>query len=167
MSAPTQNLSPDGQEGEKPSVLSDAAKKANHIASEQKRRQAIRDRFDDLSVIVPGLAGQARSEGTVLEKTYSYMRKQMLKRRDLIRQLDARGIAVPASLRQYDFSPPYFKRHVNNRCPTSSLESLPPGFLDADDGANASDGSPDPTSTQNGVGADGMQSGSPQVQSPQ
>src|SRR5206468_1851686 len=56
---------------EKPSErprLTEQEKKTNHIASEQKRRMAIREGFDRLTEIVPGLEGQGRSESIVLKK---------------------------------------------------------------------------------------------------
>ncbi|KAG9714418.1 hypothetical protein KCU73_g16218, partial [Aureobasidium melanogenum] len=40
--------------------LTEQEKKNNHIASEQKRRQAIREGFDRLAEIVPGMSGQGR-----------------------------------------------------------------------------------------------------------
>lgn len=51
--------------------LSEQEKKNNHIASEQKRRMAIREGFDRLTEIVPGLEGQGRSESIVLKKCLS------------------------------------------------------------------------------------------------
>lgn len=48
--------------------LTEQEKKNNHIASEQKRRLAIREGFDRLTEIVPGLEGQGRSESIVLKK---------------------------------------------------------------------------------------------------
>lgn len=46
--------------------LTDAEKKQNHIISEQKRRLAIRQGFDRLASLVPGMQGQGRSEALVL-----------------------------------------------------------------------------------------------------
>lgn len=63
--------------------LSEHEKKANHIASEQKRRQAIRDGFDRLTDLVPGLEGQGRSESVVLKKTVDFMREQLAERIEL------------------------------------------------------------------------------------
>ncbi|KAK4238244.1 hypothetical protein C8A03DRAFT_43988 [Achaetomium macrosporum] len=80
-------------EKEKPR-LTDKEKKANHIASEQKRRQAIREGFDRLSEIVPGMEGLARSEGVVLHSTVDYIRKLLLERRELIKDLEAKGVTV-------------------------------------------------------------------------
>lgn len=59
------------EEGAK-DTLSPAEKKANHIASEQKRRQAIRDGFDRLTDLVPSLTrAQGRSEAIVLRNCTS------------------------------------------------------------------------------------------------
>jgi heteromeric Ino2p/Ino4p transcription factor len=94
-----------GDVEEKPR-LSETEKKANHIASgthlsragpadaraaEQKRREAIREGFDRLARMVPGMEGQGRSEGLVLGKTVEYMLEQLATRRDLVSQLEAMG----------------------------------------------------------------------------
>lgn len=49
-------------------LLSEAQKKANHIASEQKRRQNIKIGFDQLIDIVPSLNHGNRSEALILQK---------------------------------------------------------------------------------------------------
>jgi len=49
-------------------LLTEAEKKANHIASEQKRRQNIRLGFDQLVEIVPTLSQCHRSEALILQK---------------------------------------------------------------------------------------------------
>lgn len=49
-------------------LLTDAEKKANHIASEKKRRQNIRLGFDQLIEIVPSLTQGNRSEAFILQK---------------------------------------------------------------------------------------------------
>ncbi|KAG0180385.1 hypothetical protein DFQ29_000780 [Apophysomyces sp. BC1021] len=56
-------------------LLSDAQKKANHIASEQKRRANIRIGFDQLVDIVPSLTHCHRSEALILEKSIDYIRQ--------------------------------------------------------------------------------------------
>ncbi|KAK3694676.1 hypothetical protein B0T22DRAFT_453162 [Podospora appendiculata] len=85
--------------------LTEQEKKANHIASEKKRRQGIRDGFDRLANMVPGLEGQGRSEGIVLQGTYDYTLEQLRKRRDLIEKLDRLGVPVPQEHRDllHDF----------------------------------------------------------------
>ncbi|PPJ61242.1 hypothetical protein CBER1_06721 [Cercospora berteroae] len=65
------------------SRLTEEQKKRNHIESEKKRREAIRNGFDRLSTIVPGMHGQARSEAIVLAATVDYMRA-MTKQKDQI-----------------------------------------------------------------------------------
>lgn len=65
-----------GQFAERPR-LTEQEKKNNHIASEQKRRQAIREGFDRLAEIVPGMKGQGRSEAQMLTATVDEMRKQL------------------------------------------------------------------------------------------
>ncbi|KAL2258373.1 hypothetical protein VTK26DRAFT_8339 [Humicola hyalothermophila] len=104
-------LTPVEDERDKPR-LTEKEKKANHIASEQKRRQAIREGFDRLTELVPGLQGQARSEGIVLHGTVGYIRKLMSERRAMIEALEARGVAVEPELK-------------------ISLEMLPAGWLEA------------------------------------
>ncbi|KAK4162086.1 hypothetical protein QBC43DRAFT_322300 [Cladorrhinum sp. PSN259] len=123
MATATGQMSPGagGEEEEKPR-LTEKEKKQNHIASEQKRRQAIRDAFDKLCIIVPNLEGQARSEGIVLNRTIDHIREEMKERQKMIAELDAHGIAVPAELRH-------------------SLQSLPEGFLDAEPASPGGDNS--------------------------
>lgn len=72
--------------------LSEAQKKENHIRSEQKRREAIREGFDRLAAIVPGMEGQGRSEAVVLEATIKYMREKIVERQDIISKARERGI---------------------------------------------------------------------------
>ncbi|KAI0397477.1 hypothetical protein F5Y17DRAFT_373945 [Xylariaceae sp. FL0594] len=93
----------DGSHGlgqdEKPR-LTEEEKKLNHIASEQKRREAIRAGFDRLCDLVPGLEGQGRSEGLVLKRTVEFMREQLVRRRELVQAREARGEHVEDSLKE-------------------------------------------------------------------
>ncbi|KAH8159437.1 hypothetical protein CIB48_g8807 [Xylaria polymorpha] len=79
--------------------LTEEEKKQNHIASEQKRREAIRAGFDRLCELVPGLEGQGRSEGVVLKRTVDYMKVQLIRRRELVMAAEARGEFVSEELR--------------------------------------------------------------------
>lgn len=98
--------------------LSEQEKKNNHIASEQKRRMAIREGFDRLTEIVPGLEGQGRSESIVLKKCLStfqpkrqeihtngiliavdHMRDVLNERQQLIQRIQALGGDIPPELR--------------------------------------------------------------------
>jgi len=72
--------------------LTEAQKKENHIRSEQKRREAIREGFDRLASIVPGMEGQGRSEAVVLEATVKYLREQVVERNRIIADANARGV---------------------------------------------------------------------------
>lgn len=58
---------------------------------EQKRRQAIREGFDKLTELVPGLEGQGRSEGLVLKRTVDYMREQLSERQALVDRVEQAG----------------------------------------------------------------------------
>ncbi|OXV10619.1 hypothetical protein Egran_01620 [Elaphomyces granulatus] len=79
--------------------LTEEEKKSNHIASEQKRRAAIREGFDRLTELVPGLEGQGRSESVVLNKTVEFMRLKLQERRDLIAEIERIGGHVDDSFR--------------------------------------------------------------------
>ncbi|KAF3041769.1 hypothetical protein E8E12_009646 [Didymella heteroderae] len=76
--------------------LTEAQKKENHIRSEQKRREAIREGFDRLASIVPGMEGQGRSEAVVLEATIKYMREQIVERQKIMADARAQGIDTSA-----------------------------------------------------------------------
>ncbi|KAK0730619.1 hypothetical protein B0H67DRAFT_42451 [Lasiosphaeris hirsuta] len=81
-------------DGEDKPRLTEEEKKQNHIASEKKRRQAIRNGFDRLTELIPGLEGQARSEGVVLRKTVEYIKSELEERNRLLKECDQRGIEV-------------------------------------------------------------------------
>ncbi|OQD78336.1 hypothetical protein PENDEC_c001G06173 [Penicillium decumbens] len=87
-----------GQDKDKPR-LTDQEKKNNHIASEQKRRAAIREGFDRLTELVPGLEGQGRSESIVLQKTVEFMHLKLQERQNLIAEIESKGGRVDDSLR--------------------------------------------------------------------
>ncbi|GAN06187.1 helix-loop-helix DNA-binding domain-containing protein [Mucor ambiguus] len=55
-------------------LLSEDQKKANHIASEQKRRANIRIGFDQLVDMVPALDNCHRSEALILQKSVEYIK---------------------------------------------------------------------------------------------
>ncbi|CZS95286.1 hypothetical protein WAI453_011270 [Rhynchosporium graminicola] len=80
--------------------LSEGEKKANHIASEQKRRQAIREGFDRLTELVPGIEGQGRSESVVLKRTVDHMREQLAERKKLVAKLEGMGGVVEDELKK-------------------------------------------------------------------
>ena len=77
--------------GDKPR-LTDQQKKKNHIESEKKRREAIRAGFERLSKIIPDCEGQARSEAVVLQRTVSFLRKQLQKKEELKQRAMQQGM---------------------------------------------------------------------------
>ncbi|KAF9091272.1 hypothetical protein BGX23_005305 [Mortierella sp. AD031] len=64
-------------------LLTEAEKKANHIASEQKRRQNIRIGFDSLVEIVPTLSDCHRSEAVILQKSVDYIQRLLDQKNEL------------------------------------------------------------------------------------
>nr|POE79790.1 protein ino4 [Quercus suber] len=83
--------------------LTDAQKKANHIDSERKRREAIREGFDRLSEIVPGMGGQGRSEAVVLQHTVQYLMEEQMKREKL------KTVAMSRGMTEQEFEEVYRK----------------------------------------------------------
>lgn len=69
--------------------LTDAEKKQNHILSEQKRRQAIRQGFDRLAAMTPGMDGMGRSEATVLSHATAELKLQLAMKAAIKRKLFA------------------------------------------------------------------------------
>ncbi len=49
---------------------------------------------------MPGLDGQARSEGVVLHGTVDYVKQLMLERRAMVQALEAKGVAVDADTKK-------------------------------------------------------------------
>ncbi|CAO3678316.1 hypothetical protein G6F70_006206 [Rhizopus microsporus] len=68
-------------------LLTDAEKKANHIASEKKRRQNIKLGFDQLIDIVPSLTQGNRSEAFILQKSVDHIRHLISVKNDLKSQI--------------------------------------------------------------------------------
>ncbi|KAI9474010.1 MAG: hypothetical protein EXX96DRAFT_652728 [Benjaminiella poitrasii] len=68
-------------------LLTDEQKKANHIASEQKRRQNIRIGFDQLIDAVPSLSHGNRSESLILQKSVEHIRQLINVKNELKNQV--------------------------------------------------------------------------------
>lgn len=81
--------------------LTEAEKKSNHIASEQKRRAAIREGFDRLAELTPGMEGQGRSEGLVLQRVVEYAKELIEERRQLIGEIEGQGGRVERDLKKF------------------------------------------------------------------
>ncbi|KAK6447407.1 hypothetical protein FP744_10003657 [Trichoderma asperellum] len=69
--------------------LSEEQKRENHIRSEQKRRTLIKEGFDDLCDLVPGLKGGGFSKSTMLTMTAEWLEEILLGNRELAAQLAA------------------------------------------------------------------------------
>lgn len=74
--------------------LTEQEKKNNHIASEQKRRAAIREGFDELAGLIPGMKGQGRSEAIVLDGASKFIREMLAERYRLMMRVSERGGAL-------------------------------------------------------------------------
>jgi len=72
-------------------LLSEDAKRMNHINSEKKRRQNIREAFQTMTELVPSLRGTNYSKATILNKANEYIRS-LQQRLGLI---DSEGRLVP------------------------------------------------------------------------
>lgn len=79
--------------------LTDAEKKANHVASEQKRRQKIRDAYKRIARIVPGAEGKERSEETLLRLYLAYVKELTEQRQRLIEMVESEGGRVEDELK--------------------------------------------------------------------
>ncbi|KAL2399089.1 hypothetical protein ABEF93_007547 [Exophiala dermatitidis] len=82
--------------------LTASQKSFNHKDAENKRRTAIRQRFTELSHMVPGAEGQERSEQVMLSKTTEFLRAMLLEQRRLIEVADSQGIQVDPDWRLRD-----------------------------------------------------------------
>ncbi|KAI9697240.1 MAG: hypothetical protein M1836_004804 [Candelina mexicana] len=67
--------------------LSEEAKRANHIQSEQKRRDLIKQGFDDLGEIIPELHGGSFSKSVILVQAADWVDQMVQENRDLKLQL--------------------------------------------------------------------------------
>ncbi|EXJ85868.1 hypothetical protein A1O1_06237 [Capronia coronata CBS 617.96] len=74
--------------------LTASQKSFNHKDAENKRRTAIRERFTELSRMVPGALGQERSEQVMLAKTTDFLREMLLEQRRLEAIADEQGIQI-------------------------------------------------------------------------
>ncbi|KAJ5154862.1 uncharacterized protein N7500_010301 [Penicillium coprophilum] len=92
-------MNPDDDHDRSSSTPNGTSKQGNHIASEQKRRAAIREGFDRLTELVPGLEGQGRSESIVLQKTVDFIHVKLQERHDLIAEIESKGGRVDDSFR--------------------------------------------------------------------
>ena len=91
--------------------LTATQKNTNHKDAENKRRNAIRERFTDLSTMVPGTQGQERSEQVMLQRTGEFLKRQINELRQLEAMADQRGVPIEKRerLKDSDFGGPAYK----------------------------------------------------------
>lgn len=104
---PSTPVQPVPRSSKKPGELLTAdEKKANHIASEQKRRQAIREGFDKITAVVPDLdKSQGRSEATVLTETVKFLHNLINENDALTKLAESMNIEIPEEVRAPRMSP--------------------------------------------------------------
>ncbi|KIW11092.1 hypothetical protein PV08_10391 [Exophiala spinifera] len=92
--------------------LTEDQRNFNHKDAENKRRTAIRERFIELSRMVPGTLGQEKSEQVMLSKTADYLREMMEEQRNLEALADSRGIHIDDAgrLKDEDYGGPRWKQ---------------------------------------------------------
>lgn len=76
-------------------------KKQNHIESERKRREAIRQGFETLSEIVPDSKGKASSEGVVLGNALQHIKNLQAKKDELRKEAQAKNAMSPLEFEQH------------------------------------------------------------------
>jgi hypothetical protein len=94
-------------------LLTEQEKRANHIASEQKRRSTIRTGFKDLTDLVPSLKNLNNSKSTVLFKAVEF-----------ISQLEKRNKALREKVASLEL-----RVQVEGRMVSSPPQPTPPGLL--------------------------------------
>ncbi|KAF9940817.1 hypothetical protein BGZ67_006668 [Mortierella alpina] len=101
-------------------LLTEEEKRANHIASEQKRRNTIRNGFKDMTDIIPDLKDVNSSKSTILFKAVDFIK--YLERRNRILQEKAQLLETRLSM-QKGQQHPYQQQHQHN--PMSQHPSPP------------------------------------------
>ncbi|PSK53156.1 helix-loop-helix DNA-binding domain-containing protein 5 [Elsinoe australis] len=73
--------------------LTEAQRKKNHIQSERMRREAVRNGFNQLSKIVPGMEDMGRSEVRVLTATVEHIDEQLKRKQRIKERCKALGMS--------------------------------------------------------------------------
>lgn len=100
-----------GSKSSKPRLTA-VQKNTNHKDAENKRRNAIRERFTELSQLVPDAVGQERSEQVMLQKTKAYLQESIAEIRRLELQAQQQGMQIPddMKLKDVDYLGPAWKQ---------------------------------------------------------
>lgn len=118
--------------------LTAVQKNTNHKDAENKRRTAIRDRFTELSQLVPEAAGQERSEQVMLAKTKDYLQAALEEIREMEHIAQQQGIPLPddARLRDSDYGGPRWKQPHLAKYEKSKNKKLAKGTIGVQDDAD-------------------------------
>ncbi|KAI8086169.1 uncharacterized protein BX664DRAFT_298623 [Halteromyces radiatus] len=121
-------------------LLTEDEKRANHIASEQKRRNTIRNGFKEMTEIIPTLKNINNSKSTILFKAVEYIRHLDKRNRGLREKLSSLQIRLEVEgrmggliraphhlLRRHSH---YYNEHQHKRS-RSSNQQLPPEAMAA------------------------------------
>ena len=125
--------------------LSEVQKSTNHKDAENKRRNAIREQFTELSNLVPGTEGQQRSEHLMLQATVDFLKEQTMKARELEQEITAHGGQLPLEEMMRDDEwggPDFVPRNVMEHEAAKVRRTV--GRTDSSDGVKG-------TTTTNGV----------------
>lgn len=77
--------------------LTEEQKRENHIKSEQKRRNIIKNGFNDLTAVVPTLAGGGYSKAAMLNMTADWLTQIIEENEKLRRRMAEEGVSLPGS----------------------------------------------------------------------
>ena len=118
--------------------LTATQKNTNHKDAENKRRNAIRERFTEMSTMVPGTVGQERSEQVMLQKTADFMKRQIMELRQLEAMAEQKGIAVGEDdkLRDTDFGGAAWKQPHMDEYRQQKAKKEASGIKTAQDGGD-------------------------------
>lgn len=93
--------------------LTSAQKNTNHRDAENKRRDGIRGQFKELTELVPGTEGLAKSEERVAALTADHIEDELTQVRAMVQEMDAKGIPVQPEWRalvtEKDFGGPNYR----------------------------------------------------------
>ncbi|CAO3641266.1 unnamed protein product [Cunninghamella blakesleeana] len=126
-------------------LLTEDEKRANHIASEQKRRNTIRNGFKEMTEIIPTLKNINNSKSTILFKAVEYIKHLDKRNRGLREKLNALQIRLevegrmnglirtPYHLlrRQQPYNNHYLNDQQNKKSRSNSTSHLPPETIAA------------------------------------
>lgn len=116
--------------------LTAVQKNTNHKDAENKRRNAIRERFTELSELVPDAQGQERSEQVMLAKTKSYIQDSIKEIRKLETIAARQGVMLEEKgrLRDSDYGGPAWVQPNLDKYEKTKLKKSSRGHDNQDDG---------------------------------